>query len=161
MHSTKNGIPLETRKKIVALLNPLLADLVDLRSQTKQAHWTLRGHHFRPLHLFFDELAGKLLPHADTLAERIAALGGIARGTVRMAAADSRLPELPEEMATDMAHVSALIDRYAACGNLVREGIHTADDLDDPGTADFLTKISQDLDEALWMLEAHEPKKSK
>jgi starvation-inducible DNA-binding protein len=161
MHSTKNSLPLETRKKIVDLLNPILADLSDLRSQTKQAHWNLRGFHFRPLHLFFDELAATLLAHIDTVAERITALGGTANGTVRMAAENSRLPEFPAKAFHDMACVAALIVRYAACGKSVRDGISTADDLEDAGTADFLTKISQDLDEALWMLEAHEPKEDK
>lgn len=161
MHSTKNSLPLDTRKKIADLLNALLADLADLHSQTKQAHWNLRGFHFRPLHLFFDELAGMLLPHIDTVAERITALGGTAHGTVRMAAKNSRLPELPEKDFHDMAVVVALIERYAACGKSVRDGISNADDLEDAGTADHLTKISQDLDEALWMLEAHEPKEGK
>lgn len=161
MHSTHNSLPLETRKKIADLLNPILADLSDLRSQTKQSHWNLRGFHFRPLHLFFDELAEMLLPHIDTVAERITALGGTAHGTVRMAAENSRLPELSEKVFHDMTCVAALVDRYAACGKSVRDGISTADDLNDAGTADHLTKISQDLDKALWMLEAHEPTKGK
>ena len=161
MHSTKNSLPLDTRKQIADLLNLMLADLADLHSQTKQAHWNLRGPHFRPLHLFFDELAGMLLAHIDTVAERISALGGTANGTVRMAAENSRLSEFPAKAFHDMACVAALIERYAACGKSARDGISTADDLDDAGTADHLTKVSQDLDEALWMLEAHEPKESK
>lgn len=161
MHSTKNSLPLETRKKIADLLNPILADLSDLRSQTKQAHWNLRGPQFRALHLFFDELAATLLEHVDTVAERITALGGTANGTVRMAAESSRLPEFPSNAFHDMDCVAALILRYAACGKSVREGISSADELEDAGTADHLTKVSQDLDEALWMLEAHEPKEGK
>jgi starvation-inducible DNA-binding protein len=161
MHATKNSLPPETRKKIAGLLNPILADLSDLRSQTKQAHWNLRGPQFRALHLFFDELAETLLAHADTVAERITQLGGTARGTVRMAAEGSRLKEFPDNAFHDMACVAALAERYAACGKSVRDGISTADDLDDAGTADHLTKVAQDLDEALWMLEAHEPKEGK
>ncbi len=161
MHSTKNSLPLETRKKIADLLNPILADLSDLRSQTKQAHWNLRGPQFRALHLFFDELSATILEHVDTVAERITALGGTANGTVRMAAENSRLPEFPSKAFHDMECVAALIVRYAACGKSVRDGISTADDLEDAGTADYLTGISQDLDKALWMLEAHEPKEGK
>ena len=41
----------ETREQIIALLNQQLADTFDLYSQTKQAHWNVKGAQFFQ-HLF-------------------------------------------------------------------------------------------------------------
>ena len=55
---------------MIGLLNQELADTSDLYSQTKQAHWNVKGIHFYQLHLLFDELAEKRQGEADELAER-------------------------------------------------------------------------------------------
>jgi starvation-inducible DNA-binding protein len=57
MFKTKNDLPAELREPIVALLNQQLADTFDLQSQTKQAHWNVKGMHFFQLHELFDKLA--------------------------------------------------------------------------------------------------------
>lgn len=161
MHPTKNSLSKETRATVAAILNQSLADLADLYSQTKQAHWNVRGHHFYTLHKLFDDLAATVEPHIDEIAERITALGGIAKGTVRLAAENSRLPEFPIEKSSDMLFVATLIDRYALCANETRKVIDKTDELGDADSADLLTAVSRDLDKSLWMLEAHEPKDSK
>jgi starvation-inducible DNA-binding protein len=61
--------------------------LFDLYSQTKQAHWNVKGEEFYQLHELFDEIAEELVKFMDMVAERATALGGEALGTVRMAAA--------------------------------------------------------------------------
>lgn len=72
------------------VLNQQLADASDLLSQVKQAHWNVKGPAFWQLHRLFDEVAEQADGWIDELAERITALGGYARGTVRMAAAARR-----------------------------------------------------------------------
>ena len=57
MHQTKNDIPLETRTKVVALLNARLADAIDLTLQGKQAHWNVKGPQFIALHELFDKVS--------------------------------------------------------------------------------------------------------
>ena len=153
---TRNSLPQATRVKVAAILNQALADLADLYSQTKQAHWNLRGPLFISLHKFFDELAEMVEAHLDEIAERITALGGIAQGTVRQAAANSRLPEFPTKQASDTAFLAAVTERFAFCANEVRKAIDDTDELGDAGTADLLTAVSLDLDKGLWMLEAHD-----
>jgi starvation-inducible DNA-binding protein len=157
MHSTKNSLPEKTRAKVAAILNQSLADLSDLHSQTKQAHWNVRGPRFYPLHKLFDDLAGTVEPHLDETAERITALGGIAKGTVRLAAEHSRLPEFPVEKSGDTLCIATLIERFALCANETRKAIDETAQLGDADTADLLTAISRDLDKSLWMLEAHNP----
>ena len=56
-HKTSIDLDAETREQMIALLNQQLADTFDLYSQTKQAHWNVKGIHFYPLHLLFDQLA--------------------------------------------------------------------------------------------------------
>ena len=49
----------------------------------------------------------------------------------------------------------ALIERYSACANAVRQNIDDTDEAGDADTADLLTEVSRGLDKQLWFLEAH------
>ena len=51
--------------------------------------------------------------------------------------------------------LAALIDRYSAFANAVRENIDDTDEAGDAGTADLLTEVSRGIDKQLWFLEAH------
>ncbi len=153
--STRIDIPEESRDRLVSLLNQSLASVSDLASQTKQAHWNVKGRDFYSLHLLFDEIAGELREFVDEIAERITALGGYANGTVRMAAANSELPEYPTEATDGLEHVRALSDRMAAFGAHVRAAIDSTTEMGDPSTADLYTQVSRTIDKRLWFLEAH------
>ncbi len=155
MHKTSIDLDAETREQIVALLNQQLADTFDLYSQTKQAHWNVKGAQFFQLHELFDKLAAELLDHVDTIAERATTLGGTAFGTARMAAAKTRLPEYSAETIGSRESVEALVNRYAELSATTRAAIDRADDLGDADTADLFTGVSRGLDKALWFLEAH------
>lgn len=152
---TSIDLAAKTRTAVVALLNQQLADTSDLYTQTKQAHWNVKGPQFIALHELFDELAGELLDHVDTIAERITALGGYAMGTARMAAASSRLPEYPTDVFGGMETVGVLVERYAALAKSTRAAIDAADEASDADTADLFTGTSRFLDKSLWFLEAH------
>jgi starvation-inducible DNA-binding protein len=155
MFRTSNDLPQDAREQLVDLLNQHLADTFDLMSQTKQAHWNVKGRDFYQLHELFDELATNLVGHVDEIAERATALGGTALGTARMAAENSRLPEYPTDITEGMEHVQALVERYASLAASLRQGIDQADELGDQDTADLFTEISRDIDKHLWFLEAH------
>lgn len=153
--ATRIDLDKEVRAAMIELLNARLADVSDLYSQTKQAHWNVKGPQFMMLHKLFDDFAEELLEYADTIAERVTALGGAALGTVRMAAAASSLAEFPADAYDGMAVVAALSDRYAALGASTRAAIGAADKADDADTADLFTGVSRGLDKSLWFLEAH------
>jgi starvation-inducible DNA-binding protein len=152
---TKIQIAAGTREKLIALLNQQLADTFDLFSQTKQAHWNVKGPHFIQVHLLFDTLAGEVFEYIDKIAERATALGGEALGTARMASAASRLPELPLDVVEDLAVVEELVERYAELAASTREAIQASQDLDDADTADLFTNQSRSLDKQLWFLQSH------
>jgi starvation-inducible DNA-binding protein len=152
---TRNDLPAKAREEMIALLNRQLADTFDLMSQVKQAHWNVKGPQFFPLHELFDKLAEGIEDFVDTIAERVTALGGVAHGTVRMAAKASRLPELPVDTFEGMAVVDALSTRFATVAASTRAGIAEANEKGDMDTADLFTEVSRELDKSLWFLEAH------
>ncbi|MEL6500006.1 MAG: DNA starvation/stationary phase protection protein Dps [Cyanobacteria bacterium J06607_15] len=155
LYPTRIDLPEELRTKIVELLNQTLAATLDLKTQTKQAHWNVKGMDFYQLHLLFDEMAGELEEYVDMVAERVTALGGVALGTARIAAADSVLPEYVFEAVTGAEHVTALAVRYGVYAKHVRDAIDATDELGDADTADLYTEISRTIDKRLWFLEAH------
>lgn len=154
-YPTYNDLALEVREKMMPLLNQELASLSDLYTQTKQAHWNVKGMQFMQLHELFDELAEALEDYVDTVAERVTSLGGYAMGTARMAAAASALPEFPTDLVGSRPFVEALVQRFALVGASVRKGIDAAADAGDQDTADLFTEVSRGMDKHLWFLEAH------
>ena len=156
MFSTRNDLSGKSRTKLIALLNASLHDLIDLYSQTKHAHWNVKGPLFIALHELFDKLAEGLEEAIDTTAERATALGGTATGTVRQAAANSRVEEFPRDTHAGPEVITALAERYAAVAKNTREAIDEAAKLGDAGTADLFTQHVRELDKALWFLEAHQ-----
>jgi starvation-inducible DNA-binding protein len=155
LHKTRIELPDAARKDVIALLGQQLANLADLHSQTKHAHWNVKGPVFWSLHKLFDELAEKAENATDEVAERLAGLGGVAAGTVRQAAAASKLPEYPANAFVGVSAVKAVADAWGVAANSARAGIDQADELGDKVTADLLTRIAGELDASLYFLEAH------
>jgi starvation-inducible DNA-binding protein len=153
--ATRIDIAEGSRDQLVQLLNARLADTFDLYSQLKQAHWNVKGSDFIQLHLLYDEIAESVLEYVDTVAERGTALGGLALGTARLAAANSSLDEYPLDAVEGMDTVDAIADRLAAYGASTRAAIEAALELDDQGTADLFIEISRAIDKHLWFVEAH------
>jgi starvation-inducible DNA-binding protein len=153
--STRIDIVEASREELVQLLNARLADTFDLYSQLKQAHWNVKGSDFIQLHKLYDDVAESVLEYVDMIAERATALGGLALGTARMAAAASTLDEYPVGAVEGMDTVSAIADRLAAYGASVRAAIDAAVDLHDQDTADLFTEVSRAIDKHLWFIEAH------
>jgi starvation-inducible DNA-binding protein len=159
-YPTRNDLPAELRSRLAALLNQTLATTLDLKTQTKQAHWNVKGMDFIQLHELFDELSGELEEYVDLVAERITALGGTAMGTARTAATESILPEYSFEAIDGPEHVTALADRFGLYAKHLRSAIETTADLGDADTSDLYTEVSRAIDKRLWFLEAHLVKKS-
>ncbi len=155
LHLTRIDIPPEIRRYVIQLLNQTLACTVDLRSHVKQAGWNVRGHDFAPLQALFAATASELDAYADLVAERIAVLGGVAKGTAHTAATQSRLAEYPDTLVDGQAHVVALAERFAPYATAMRGGIALAADVEDADTAAVYTDISRGVDKRLWVLEAH------
>lgn len=155
LYKTKNDIPREQRLKSCALMNQRLASAIDLQMQMKQAHWNVKGPNFIGLHELFDKVDEAVEEYVDKIAERIVQLGGIAEGTVRVAAARSQLEEYPLSIAEGLAHVDAVTTALSDFGREARLSIDEAEAFDDADTADLFTEVSRGIDKWLWFVEAH------
>ena len=154
-YETENDLPKAVRGELVQLLNQRLADVIDLQTQLKQAHWNVKGPHFIGLHELFDKIAEDVASYVDLVAERVVQLGGVAEGTARVVAARSRLEEYPLDVAEGAAHVEAVARALSTFGREARTTIDEADKLDDADTADIFTEVSRGIDKWLWFVEAH------
>src|SRR5262245_24301910 len=151
-HSTVS-LPAEKRSIVAEALNATLADGIDLYAQIKLAHWNLKGPLFMQLHEMFDELASAVSTHNDDVAERVVILGGVARGSIRRAAKESRIGD-DAEVTRDLDWARASferIQRYLAGARAARV---VADAQGDVDTSDLLTGIVQDLDKRGWFVSA-------
>jgi starvation-inducible DNA-binding protein len=155
LYQTRNDLQSNTKTVAIELLNARLADVIDLALLTKQAHWNLKGPRFIAIHEMLDGFRTQIDGYTDTMAERVAQLGGTALGTTQTVARGTSLPPYPTKIYTINEHLAALIDRYGTVANAVRKAIDGAGEAGDANTADIFTEVSRGLDKALWFLEAH------
>ena len=155
MYSSHIDIPAHIRKASMALLQTRLSDALDLEAQMKQAHWNVKGPAFFQLHQLFDQIHSEVEEIADTIAERITAIGGVADGRVQTTAKNTMLYEYSLEAVSGEEHLKAVAAALAEFGKAVRTDIAAADDAGDADTADVFTEISRTVDKKLWFVEAH------
>ncbi len=155
MYASRLDIPEHTRKGCIALLQERLSDCLDLEAQMKQAHWNVKGPDFIQLHQLFDKVHAIIEDFADTIAERITSLGGVADGRVKTTAGKTHLYEYSLQAHLGDQHLRAVAAATAQFGKYIRADISRADQIGDPDTADLLTQISRETDKQLWMVESH------
>jgi starvation-inducible DNA-binding protein len=155
LQPTRSDLPLEIRVYVIQLLQQTLVSTIDLRSQIKQAGWNVKGREFLQLHTLFGTMVTELDGYADLLAERIAVLGGVVQGTVRVAAMQSTLLEYPADLVAGDAHVRALAERVAPYAAALRTDITHAADVEDAVTAALYTNITNGVEKRLWGLDAY------
>ena len=155
MYRTENDLSKSSRSEMISLMNHRLADAIDLQLQMKQAHWNVKGPNFIGLHELFDKISESIESYVDLIAERIVQLGGVAEGTIRVAAQHSRLEEYPLEISDGTFHVCAVASALSKFATHIRLTIDEAEELEDPGSADLFTEVSRGVDKWLWFVEAH------
>ena len=154
MKNSPSQLPADVRKKLCDSLRGVLTDGLDLHSQIKVAHWNIKGPQFAALHPLFDTFATDLAVHNDTIAERILTLGGLAVGTARHIAKNSRLPDYPQEITRDLEHVKLLAERIGTYLVGVRATRDLSIDSKDDDTNSVLTDIVTMFEKHAWFLHA-------
>lgn len=155
LYASPSNLPQESRQKIAAALQAVLADGLDLHSQIKVAHWNIKGPHFAALHPLFETFAVSLAAHNDNVAERAVTLGAQIHGTARHVAKSSRLPEYPQDTTRDLEHVRLLAERIEGYLNGLQEARKATEGLGDVDTVDLLTAIITEFEKHGWFLRAH------
>ncbi|MBB3934068.1 DNA starvation/stationary phase protection protein Dps [Aureimonas phyllosphaerae] len=155
IHPTKNTLNENLRRSMIELLQVHLASAIDLSYQAKQAHWNVKGHNFYGTHLLFDKLHEEAEEYVDTIAERLTALGGQARGTVQASAEATVLDPYPLDLVDLMGHIKRLADSYAKWGGALKDAVKESDEAGDDLTADLFTEVGRGIDKSLYFLESH------
>jgi len=110
---------------------------------------------FIALHELFDSVAEEAEEFVDITAERIAALGGIAEGTISAVGHRTILAAYPLGISGGRDHVEVLSTALAMVGKAVRGAIERANQLGDADTTDLFTEVSRGVDKKLWFVESH------
>ncbi len=154
MFLTPSHLPESARAKIVTALNACVLDGVDLYTQTKVAHWNVRGPLFVQIHELLDEIAGHVAGNVDDLAERAVTLGGRATGSARAVAQGSKLEEIPHEVRRDLELARLIAERAEGFLHGLRAAREIADEHHDKDTDDLLTGVIRGLEKDVWFLRA-------
>ncbi|NUT98326.1 MAG: DNA starvation/stationary phase protection protein [Saccharothrix sp.] len=143
------------QRSVGAVLQATLVDLIDLSLVAKQAHWNVVGKNFRSVHLQLDELVTTARTYTDEVAERAAALGISPNGKAKTVAAESGVPEFPDNWLKEEQVVSAVVGALAKLVQRLRARIDETDK-SDLVTQDLLIEITKQLEQAHWMWQAQQ-----
>lgn len=147
------GLEQDVLKKDNELLNAFLADLHVLYIKTRKFHWDVSGPSFKEYHEFFEEQYKALEEEIDLVAERIRQLGGRPVATMADFIKVSSLKEDHDGHIHTQEMFKRLLGDHEQVIRELRDDVKITDeDLDDAGTADFLTGLMEDHEKMAWML---------
>ncbi|WP_049577941.1 Dps family protein [Nonomuraea sp. SBT364] len=143
----------DAQKTTAQALQGALVDLIDLSLVAKQAHWNVIGPHFRPIHLQLDELTDLARTHADTVAERLVALGVSPDGRAAAVAKSTKLQQPEYGWIEDGKVVATMTDILDGISKRMRERIDLTEEPDQV-TQDILIAVTQEVEKQRWMFQA-------
>src|ERR1039458_3689978 len=135
---------------VVQHLQRQVANAFVLYANYKHYHWQTFGPLFRDLHLMFDEFAKDVLGTADEFAERVRMIGQDVQNvqlrqmqeaaSVQSASRNQSMRETIEEADANLLVVI----------KEMREAAKSADESNDPGTVDLLSRVVQIHEKHEW-----------
>jgi starvation-inducible DNA-binding protein len=134
-------------------LQAVLADLIELSLQGKQAHWNVVGRNFRDMHRQLDEIIVAARTFSDTVAERMRALHATADGRSSTLAQTTSLAPFPAGEVSTEETVGLITERLEDTVATMRK-VHDQVDEEDPTSADVLHAIIEKLEQFAWMVSA-------
>lgn len=150
----RSPLPDDQRKLVAEELQATLIELLDLTLQAKQAHWTVVGPRFRPLHLQLDEMVEAYRAWTDRVAERMSAVGIWPDGRVRTVTEGTPFAEVPEGAIEDDEVVRLFVERVGEAAGRVRRRVERLEV--DLVSQEVLLEVLSGLEEQLWMLQAQQ-----
>jgi len=138
-------------------LQAVLADLIELHVQGKQAHWNIVGTNFRDLHLQLDEIVDAARQFADDTAERMRALQALPDGRSSTVADTTSLAQFPDGLISTEDAIERIVAAMEAAVGTMRK-VHDEVDEEDPTSADLLHEFIARLEQFAWMVQAENMK---
>jgi starvation-inducible DNA-binding protein len=146
------GISRESLQKIANILNDDLSDEYVLLTKTKNYHWNVEDPRFNDLHKFLDEQYQQLSAAVDEIAERVRAVGGRTRATLKEFINSSQIREDVGSYPNADTMLGNLLSDHETIIKTLRKNINECQDLNDEGTANFLTDKMEEHEKMAWML---------
>jgi starvation-inducible DNA-binding protein len=141
------------REEIARVLQQELVELTDLALVGKQLHWTVTGELFRPLHAQLDELVDSWRSLADTVAERIVAIGIAPDAEASTVASDSGWDPIGARPIESQEVVRILARRLAEAAERTRDRMTRLGNLD-LASQDVAIQVLREVEKQLWMVRA-------
>ncbi|MFI1002791.1 Dps family protein [Streptomyces galbus] len=151
---TVPGIEREAAGRLIDVLRLRLHALNDLHLTLKHIHWNVVGPHFIAVHQMIDPQVDRVRDMADDVAERIAALGGVAQGTPGSLVKERTWDDYSIGREDAIAHLGALDVVYTGLLEDLRTAVKTVGEID-PATEDLLIEQLRDLEQFQWFVRAH------
>ena len=151
---TLPGLDVDSATEVVDILAGRLVALIDLSLVLKHVHWNVVGPSFIGVHLMLDPQVVAVGEMADTLAERIAALGASPDGLAGHIVETRAWDEYPLGRATTARHLAALDRAFNGVISSHRVAIDRLDSLD-PVSQDVLIGQTGLLEKFQWLVRAH------
>lgn len=146
------GISRENLQKITNILNDNLADEYVLLTKTRNYHWNVEDPRFNDLHKFFEEQYELISAAVDEIAERVRAIGGKSRATLKEFMNSTQIKEDVGSFPDADNMLQNLLSDHETIIKTLRKNINECQELDDEGTANFLTDKMEGHEKMAWML---------
>ncbi|WP_449277413.1 Dps family protein [Leucobacter sp. GX24907] len=135
-------------------LTPVVHDLIALGVNGKQAHWHVRGANFIGVHEFLDDVVAHAHDGADTVAERIVALGLPIDARLSSVAERTSNPQLSPGFQQSEVTIREVIEQIDSTLNTIYDAVKGLDDVD-LVSQDIVIALAQQLDKDRWFLHSH------
>lgn len=151
---TAPGLKEEAANETIKLLDDRMVALIDLQLTLKHIHWNVVGTNFIGVHEMLDPQVDSIREMTDTIAERIATLGGVPLGTPQSIVDRRRWDDYPVGRGQVKEHLVALDKVYDGVNSDHRLALEKLADLD-PVSEDMLTGQLAELEQYQWFVRAH------
>ena len=141
------------KTQVVEKLNQLLIDYQVHYQNLRLFHWNVKGPFFFILHEKFEELYNEVALKIDEVAERVLALDGVPKGSLKNILANANVESQAEILEANQM-VSAIIKANDVLVDNLNDLLKIANEAGDEGTLDIFTSYIQELQKQNWMLKS-------
>ena len=151
---TVPGLKDSPAERAIAILDRRMVALIDLSLTLKHIHWNVVGPNFIGVHEMLDPQVDAVREMTDTLAERIATMGGVPVGTPKAVVERRTWQDYSLAKSLVSEHLGALDMVYNGVNSDHRKAIEEIAELD-PVSEDILVGQLAELEQFQWFVRAH------
>jgi len=144
----------QTQSSVVTKLNQLLINYQVHYQNLRLFHWNVKGPFFFVLHDKFEDLYREAAEKIDEIAERILALQGTPKGSLKNIVSNAHVESHEEIMEANKMVEAIVTANKILIGNL-NDVLKAADEEGDEGTIDIFTSYIQELEKQNWMFTSY------